>query len=112
MRRDDQRRQEAEFDHLLHDILGPAGLESNSRVFESTRLIEPSEANTDGTWSYVSLLDPVIADGDYRVRHTMEGKYGPAEGAKYAKAYQECYAAPVKVYRGAQASWGALKAAA
>ena len=101
-----------EFDHLLHDILGPAGLEANSRVFEHTRLIEPSEANSDGTWSYVSILDPVIADGDYRVQHTMESKYGQAEGEKYAKAYQECYAAPVKVYRGAQASWGAMKAAA
>jgi len=46
------------------------------------------------------------------VQHTLESKYGPDEGAKYAKAYQECYAAPVKVYRGAQASWRALKAAA
>jgi hypothetical protein len=99
----------AEFDHLLHDILGPAGLEANSRVFEYLRLIEPSEANSDGTWSYLSILDPVIADGDYRVQHTLESKYGPVEGAKYAKACQECYAAPVKVYRGAQASW-ALKA--
>lgn len=102
----------AEFDRLLHDVLGPAGLEANSRVFESTRLIEPSEANPDGTWSYVSILDPVIVDGDYRVQHTLERKYGSADGEKYAKAYQECYAAPVKVYRGAQASWGALKAAA
>ena len=102
----------AEFDHLLHDVLGPAGLETNSRVFEKTRLIEPSEANSDGTWSYVSILDPVISDGDYGVHHTLESKYGPAESAKHAKAYQECYAAPVKVYRGAQTSWGALKAAA
>ena len=101
-----------EFDHLLHDILGPAGLEANTRVFENTRLIEPSEANPDGTWSYVNILDPVIADGDYRVQHTLESKYGPAEGEKYAKAYHECYAAPVKVFRGAQTSWGALKAAA
>jgi hypothetical protein len=96
----------AEFDHLLHDVLGPAGLEANGRVFAYTSLIEPSEANSDGTWSYVSILDPVIADGDYRVQHTLESKYGPAEGEKYAKAYQECYAAPVKVYRGAQAPWG------
>jgi hypothetical protein len=102
----------AEFDHLLHDVLGPAGLESNSRVFENTRLIEPSEANSDGTWSYLSILDPVIADGDYRVLHTMTSKYGPTRGEEYAKAYHECYAAPVKVYRGAQTSWGALKAAA
>jgi hypothetical protein len=45
----------AVFDRLLHDVLGPAGLEANSRVFENTRLIEPSEANPDGTWSYVSI---------------------------------------------------------
>lgn len=47
--------------------------------------------NSDGTWSYVSILDPVIADGDYRVQHTMESKYGPAKGEEYAKAYKECY---------------------
>ena len=102
----------AEFDRLLHDVLGPAGLEANSRVFESTRLIEPSEANPDGTWLVREHPRPVIADGDYRVQHTLESKYGLADGEKYSKAYQECYAAPVKVYRGAQASWGALKAAA
>ena len=54
----------------------------------------------------------MIADADYRVQHTLESKLGRVEGEKYAKAYHECYAAPVKVYRGAQASWGALKAAA
>jgi hypothetical protein len=102
----------AEFDHLLHEVLGPAGIETNGRVFESIRLIEPTEANPDGTWSYVSILDPVIAGGDYRVQHTLEGKYGAAEAEKYAKVYHECYAAPVRIYRGAQASWGALKAAA
>jgi hypothetical protein len=102
----------ANFDHLLHDVLGPAGLDANSRVYESIRLIEPSEANTDGTWSYVSILDPVIADGDYRVQSTLESKYGPTEGERYAREYHDCYAAPVKIYRGTQASWGAMKAAA
>jgi hypothetical protein len=102
----------ADFDRLLHQVLGPAGLETNGRVFENTRLIEPSEANPDGTWSYLSILDPVIADGDYSTQHTLENKYGPAEGEKYSAAYRACYAAPVRIYRGTQASWRAMKAAA
>jgi hypothetical protein len=102
----------AEFDHLIHDVLGPAGLETNSRVYESTRLIEPSEANPDGTWSYVSILDPVIADGDYSAQHTLQSKYGAAEGERLSKAYHECYAAPVKIHRGTQASWRAMDVAA
>jgi hypothetical protein len=92
-------------------VLGPAGLEINGKVFENTRLIEPQRANDDGTWSYVSILDPVIADGDYSPRSTLERKYGKERGGEYARAYRECYAAPVVVYRGVQVAWAAKAAA-
>jgi hypothetical protein len=101
----------ADFEHLLHDVLGPAGLEVNGRVFESTRLLEPREANADGTWCYVSLLDPVVHDGDYKLKSTLERKYGPDKAQEYVDAYNECYAAPVLIYRSVQSTWSVRRAA-
>jgi hypothetical protein len=63
------------FEHLLPALKKAAATDPIlKRVHSQTRMLVPKEANPDGTYTYIWLMDPVVPGADY----SYEGILGRA----------------------------------
>jgi hypothetical protein len=49
------------------------------KVHSQTRMLVPKEANPDGTYTYIWLMDPVVSGADYSYRAILEKAYSKQE---------------------------------
>jgi hypothetical protein len=83
---------QADFEKFVHEIFyDKAGkLSSNEqRVFKQTRVLHPTKAETDGTYSYCFLMDPPVPGGDYDIESLLKKIYGASEAEKYLKMFND-----------------------
>ena len=98
---DDQRE---EFEDFVYQRLIPAILQhaqedpQHRRAFQQTRVLEPTEANDDGTWTYVFLMDPVIEGFSYSFEEAFEDLYSDEEAQQYIQQFQDTLARPQESY--------------
>jgi hypothetical protein len=95
----------AQFEEYVYDILMPALKKSaetdgaQRSVLEQTRMLEPRQANKDGSYTYVWLMDPVAEDGDYTYQGILSKAYSPEQTEKYLSMVNECLTTPQVVFR-------------
>ena len=83
----DKRKQ---YEHFVHDIFWPGASKlsaAEQRVFRQTRVMHPAQANPDGTYTYLFIMDPLIKGADYEIESLTKKMYGPKQGAEYLKLF-------------------------
>jgi hypothetical protein len=95
----------ADFDRLLHEVIAPAALRNLADPWVHVRLLEPVASNADGTWTYVTLIDPPDVGADYDRKHLLEREYGAQAAEGYVRTYQECRIGDAVICETTQAVW-------
>jgi hypothetical protein len=75
-----------DFEKLLHEVFFDSSSrlsDDQRRVFQQTRILHPTQAEKDGSYSYVFLMDPVISGGEYDIEKLMEKIYGKENAKQY-----------------------------
>lgn len=91
----------AQYERFLHEIFwsGAAKLSpADQRVLRQTRILHPTKAETDGSYSYFFVMDPVIKGGDYDIESLLTKMYGKAKATEYFKLYTTAHARPQVFY--------------
>jgi hypothetical protein len=97
----DKRRQ---FEAFLHDSFWPMGRNVGqtdlllSRTFAHTRILHPKAANQDGTFTYVFLMDPVLADATYDIEKLLLRGYPPDEAKRLYAQFKDSLQGEQLVY--------------
>ncbi|MCX6213489.1 hypothetical protein [Spirosoma sp.] len=79
-----------QYEHFVHDIFWPGAKKLSAgeqRVFKQTRVMHPTKANADGTFTYLFIMDPYIKGGDYDIESLIKKMYGPKQGAEHYKLF-------------------------
>ena len=91
----------AQYERFLHEIFWPGAAKlspAEQQVFRQTRILHPTKAETDGTYSYFFVMDPVVKNGDYDIESTLTKMYGKAKATEYFKLYTTAHARPQVSY--------------
>jgi hypothetical protein len=90
-----------QFEKFLHEIFWPGAKKlsaADQRVFKQTRILHPVEAEEDGTYSYVFVMDPVIKGRDYDIPSLLKKMYGEAKGLEYYELFESSLSGPQRGY--------------
>ncbi|WP_221392042.1 hypothetical protein [Dyadobacter sp. NIV53] len=91
-----------QFEQFLHDIFwaGAKKLgEDDQKVFLQTRILHPTAAEADGTYSYLFIMDPVIEGGNYDIKSLLTKMYGDSKAEQYYKIFEDASVGEQKGYR-------------
>ena len=55
--------------------------------------------NSDSTWSYVFIFDPVNPSGDYSIPALLKEKYTDAEVENHMRSYDSFMAKPTQIVK-------------
>ncbi|GAB4036660.1 hypothetical protein GCM10028809_49590 [Spirosoma gilvum] len=91
----------AQYERFLHEIFWPGAAKlspAEQKVFRQTRILHPTKAEPDGSYSYFFVMDPVIKGGDYDIPSLLTKMYGKAKAAEYSKLYDTAHAHPQVCY--------------
>ncbi len=83
----DKRKQ---YEHFVHDIFWPGASKlsaAEQRVFRQTRVMHPAQANPNGTYTYLFIMDPLIKGADYGIESLTKKMYGSKQGTEYLKLF-------------------------
>ena len=83
----DKRKQ---YEHFVHDLFwaGASKLPAvEQRVFRQTRVMHPAQANPDGSYTYLFIMDPLIKGADYDIQSLTRKMYGTKQGNDYLKLF-------------------------
>jgi hypothetical protein len=94
-----------DFRRYLDEVKGPAVRAIKPDVHASVRLLEPSQPNADGTWTFIWLMDPVVEGEDYEMEPMYEAFYGQAHVAERMREWDECHASEQVCYELVQSTW-------
>lgn len=87
-----------QFEKWVFEIFWPAGLKkltgNQRKAFQQTRILAPTKANDDGTWSYLYLMDPVAKDSNYDVETLLKQLFSEQQAREYGQMLQGTYAKP------------------
>jgi hypothetical protein len=92
--------QRASFETFAYERLLPAlkkGAASDpllKKLHSQTRMLVPREANPDGTYTYIWLMDPVVPGADYEYRAILEKAYSKEETAAAIALMEKAMATP------------------
>ena len=89
--------------HFVKDILMPAAQKVDPAAYRHTRFLSPAEANEDGTFTSVFLMDPLIVGADYTFLGLLTKAYGEEQAKEYVKLWEEAEASPQVGYSVTQA---------
>ncbi|UFH53478.1 hypothetical protein [Spirosoma sp. KNUC1025] len=80
-----------QYEHFVHDIFWPGAKKlptATQRVFKQTRVMHPTKANADGTYTYLFIMDPYIVGEDYDIGSLVKKMYGAKQGAEHYKLFE------------------------
>ena len=86
-----------QFEKFVFEIFWPAAKKlslADQKVFKATRVLTPTQANEDGTYSYLFIMDPVIPGADYSIEKFLIKMYGKEKAAEYNKMFDETAVKP------------------
>lgn len=87
-----QAKKRAQYERFVHDIFwaGATKLSGKDRqVLRQTRILHPTKANTDGSFTYLFIMDPVIAGADYDIESLLVKMYGKAKATTDFKLFTD-----------------------
>lgn len=91
-----------QFEKFIHEVFWPMAQKlsaADQQVFRQTRVLLPAEAEADGTYSYLFIMDPVIEGGDYDIESLLQKMYGKEKAKEYATMLEETEARGQTGYR-------------
>ena len=101
----------AQFEKYVYEVLLPA-LEKNAEsdpisrnIIKQTRMLEPSRANKDSSYTYIWLMDPLVKKADYSYPGILSRVHSPEETKKYISMQKECLVGPQVSYLVKQGRW-------
>lgn len=94
-----------QFERFVHTILFPAVQQVEPAMARQVRFLHPYAANEDGTYTYVFLMDPLIAELDYEIERLLKRAYGDVLGQEHNELGNEPQAAPQYGYDLVQSAW-------
>lgn len=97
-----------QFEHFVHAILRPAVAQVEPAMARQVRFLHPREANPDGTYTYVFLMDPVVEGYDYaeyEIDQLLKRAYGEVLGQEHDELEREAEALPQSGYDLTQSAW-------
>ena len=97
-----------EFERFVHTILRPAVEQVEPAMARQVRFLHPREANADGTYTYVFLMDPLVEGYDYaeyEIGELLKRAYGDTLGQEHDELGDEAMAAPQSGYDLTQSAW-------
>jgi hypothetical protein len=86
-----------QFEKFIFEIFWPAAKklsQEEQKAFNYTRVLTPKQANEDGTYTYIFIMDPVIPGAHYQIEKYLIKMYGEKKGAEYWKVFEETAAKP------------------
>lgn len=91
----------AQYERFLHEIFW-AGMSkvspADQKLMRQTRILHPTKAEADGTYSYFFVMDPVVKGGNYDLERMLTKMYGKAKATEYFKLYTTALARPQVCY--------------
>jgi hypothetical protein len=95
-----------QFEKFVHEIFWDKAFEKatklspqDQRAFRQTRILHPTVAEADGTWSYIFFIDPVLKGVDYGIESMLVKLYGDAKAKEYTELFNEALVGEQKSYR-------------
>jgi len=94
----------ANFEAFLYERLLPAlqkasaSDQTSAKLHKQTRVLVPKEANSDGTYTYIWVMDPVVPGADYDYRAILERAYSKADTDGALALVDGAMASPQVVY--------------
>jgi len=102
----------AQFEKFVYEVLLPV-LEKNAEndpisrsIIEQTRMLEPTGANKDSSYTYIWLMDPLVKKANYSYKKIISGVHSPKETEKYLSMMGECLVGPQVSYLVKQGRFG------
>jgi hypothetical protein len=68
------------------------------RVAAQTRTLTPAQADPDGTFTYVFLMDPVVKDADYDMMKVLEKVLTKDEVEQLKKQFEDAVVGPQQMF--------------
>ena len=99
----DKREQFEEFMNIMNQIFDDLAKEGKlsadeAMVIKQMRLLHPTEANEDGSFTYVFLMDPWIEGVKSRTSYWLRQKYSEEEAKKYGQMFGDSLMHPQTSY--------------
>lgn len=106
----DKRQQFEEFmnimDQVFYDLIKTGIISAEeSMAWKQMRLLHPTEANEDGSYTYVFLADPWIEGVESRISYWLRKKYSEEEAQKYGKMFSDSLMHPQVSYMSKQGKY-------
>jgi hypothetical protein len=95
----------ADWDQLLHEVLGPAGAQVDAPLMRTVRVMEPVEADSDGTWTYLLVMDPWVEGAEYEVVPYLAKVYGAEKAREYDRLWDDCHVREQYSYEVVESAW-------
>jgi hypothetical protein len=54
-------------EEVFFKVLTASKAPQRAAQYQQTRWLTPAQQNEDGTWTYVFIMDPVVADANYEI---------------------------------------------
>ncbi len=87
-----------EFESWIEDVLYSALYNSTSEMkkaqLKDTRWLVPVSPNSDSTWTYSWIMDPIIPKTNYDIPRFLNNEYGEEMGKKHWEKYMTFMAEP------------------
>jgi len=81
----------ANFEKWINEVMYPLLRNSKDKMrqdqLKSVRWLKPASQNTDQTWTYAWIMDPVVTGADYDLTVLLNQGYGEEKGKKHWEAY-------------------------
>jgi len=81
-----------EFEKFMEDIFFKVLISSKepqrAEQYQKTRWLMPAQQNSDSSWTYVFIMDPVVANANYDIEKLFQEQYSPEKSAELFKQYE------------------------
>jgi hypothetical protein len=94
-----------EFERFMYEFMMPIAAKTEPDVLNRTRILHPTQPNEDGTYTYIFLMDPVVAGGEYDIWKLLLKVYSPEQAEEHVKLWNESLASPQIGYVVTQSTW-------
>lgn len=71
---------------------------ADQQVFRQTRVLHPTAAEKDGSYSYLFVMDSYVPGGNYDIQSLLKKMYSTNKATEYNQLFEECMASPQTVY--------------
>jgi len=93
------------FERFMFDIIMPIGARTEPEVLNKTRILKPTAVNKDGTYTYIFLMDPLVAGGEYDFEPILKREYPPEKIEEYLRMFYDSLVVDQVEFVVTQSAW-------